>query len=109
MKYIVYQTVCTVNRKIYIGVHKTYTEEFDGYLGCGVYSTKPATYNKSTTPFKAAVNKYGPSKFIRTTLKEFDEEQAAYDLEAELVTEEFVRREDTYNLALGGRDTRWQF
>jgi hypothetical protein len=106
MKYIVYQTVCTVNRKIYIGVHKTYTEEFDGYLGCGVYSTKPATYNKSTTPFKAAVNKYGPSKFIRTTLKEFDEEQAAYDLEAELVTEEFVRREDTYNLALGGRDTR---
>ena len=35
-KYIVYQTTCKVNNKIYIGVHETLTDEFDGYLGCGV-------------------------------------------------------------------------
>nr|DAR62378.1 MAG TPA: GIY-YIG nuclease superfamily protein [Bacteriophage sp.] len=35
-KFIVYCTTCTVNNKIYIGVHKTNKETFDGYLGCGV-------------------------------------------------------------------------
>ncbi len=31
MKYIVYKTVNLVNNKIYIGVHGTYKDEFDGY------------------------------------------------------------------------------
>ena len=31
MKYIVYKTVSLVNNKIYIGVHGTYKDEFDGY------------------------------------------------------------------------------
>ena len=106
MKYIVYQTTCTVNNKIYIGVHSTNDLDiFDGYLGCGVYTYRPATYMNPNTPFKCAVEKYGTSKFIRTTLKVFDVEEDAYKLEAELVNEEFVRREDTYNLALGGRST----
>lgn len=103
--YIVYQTLCTVNNKIYIGVHKTLTEEFDGYLGCGVYINRPATYKNANTPFKHAVAKYGVKSFKRTILKTFTSETDAYKLEAELVNEEFVRREDTYNLALGGRDT----
>jgi hypothetical protein len=106
MKYIVYQTVCTVNNKIYIGVHSTENPEvFDGYLGCGTYTYRPATYKNPNTPFKCAVKKYGITKFIRTVLKIFDIEEDAYKLEAELVNEEFVRREDTYNLALGGRNT----
>ena len=106
MKYILYETICTVNNKIYIGVHKTIDPEtFDGYIGCGVYTNRPATYAHPNTPFKCAVKKYGIKKFIRTIIKTFDCEQDAYDLEAEIVTEEFVKRQDTYNLALGGRDT----
>lgn len=103
--YIVYQTICTVNNKIYIGVHKTLTEKFDGYIGCGVYVNRPASYKNANTPFKYAVAKYGVKSFKRTILKVFNSEEEAYKLEAELVNEEFVRREDTYNLALGGRDS----
>ena len=37
MKYIVYLTTNTANKKIYIGVHRTETPyDFDGYLGNGI-------------------------------------------------------------------------
>ena len=103
MKYIVYQTVNKVNNKIYIGVHGTEQDEFDGYLGNGVSIYRPATYMHPKTHFQFAVKKYGIKNFIRTTIKEFDNEKDAYQLEAELVTEEFLKRDDVYNLALGGR------
>lgn len=102
MKYIVYQTVNKINNKIYIGVHGTETDDFDGYIGCGVSIYRPSTYEHPNTPFKHAVRKYGTGAFIRTTLKEFDNEEDAYKLEAELVNEEFLKREDVYNLVPGG-------
>lgn len=103
MKYIVYLTTNVVNKKIYIGVHKTETPyDFDGYLGNGVKVTDRSTYRYSKTPFEAAVNKYGPDKFIRKTLKVFDTLEDALDLERRLVDEEFVSRKDTYNITLGG-------
>lgn len=102
-KYIIYLTVNIVNNKIYIGVHKTEFNTFDGYIGCGVYINRPATYKKSKTPFQHAVNKYGINNFKRSTLFTFDNEVDAYNKEAELVNEEFIKRKDTYNLILGGR------
>ncbi len=103
MKYIVYLTTNTVNNKIYIGVHKTETPyKFDGYLGNGVKINDKYTYRNCKTPFETAVNKYGPSKFIRTTIQEFDTLKEALALEAELVDEKFIRRKDTYNITLGG-------
>lgn len=104
MKYIVYQTVCKVNNKIYIGVHGTEDPDvFDGYIGNGVDINRPATYADPTTPFQYAVRKYGVKNFIRTVIQTFDNEKDAYKLEEQLVNEDFIRREDVYNLALGGR------
>lgn len=103
LKYIVYLTTNLINKKIYIGVHGTLTPyKFDGYLGNGVKINDKYTYKYSKTPFEAAVNKYGPNNFIRKTLKVFDNLQDALDLERWLVDEQFIRRKDTYNIALGG-------
>ena len=101
-KWIVYLTVNTVNKKTYIGVHKTNRDDFDGYLGCGVYATKPSTYKNGKTAFQYAVSKYGVDKFIRTTLFTFNSESEAYLKEKELVSEEYVRDPNTYNLIVGG-------
>ena len=103
IKYIVYETRNIVNNKIYIGVHHTTTPyEFDNYLGCGVISTQPYTYQNAKTAFQYAVKKHGPKNFIRKTLAVFDTYQEAFLLERDLVNEEFIAREDTYNMVLGG-------
>ena len=101
-KYIVYLTTNTINGKIYIGVHKTQSSQFDGYLGCGVKINKPSSYKFSQTPFQRAVSKYGVKSFIRSTIKEFTNQQDALNLESELVDLNFIKRNDTYNITLGG-------
>lgn len=101
MKWIVYLTINKINQKIYIGIHKTENpKKFDGYLGCGVYSNINKYYD--STPFQCAVKKYGPSNFTRIILSIFDNESDALNLEKILVTEEFVKRNDTYNVCTGG-------
>ena len=101
MKYIVYLTINKENNKIYIGVHETENPEiFDGYLGCGAYANKPSSYNKGKTHLHNAILKYGVSSFFRKTLKVFDNLEDALNLEANLVTEEFIKRTDTYNSIL---------
>lgn len=103
MKYIVYLTTNQVNKKIYIGVHKTENpDKFDGYLGNGVNIHDRSTYRYCHNPFETAINKYGPDKFIRRTLKVFDSLEDALDLERWLVDPEFIKRRDTYNITLGG-------
>lgn len=101
--YIVYLTVNIVNKHFYIGVHKTPTPyEFDGYLGCGIYVTRPSTYKPSKYNLQKAVNKYGLKKFKRLTLYVFETEEEAFEKEAEIVNKEFLKRPDVYNMALGG-------
>lgn len=103
MKYLVYLTICTENNKIYVGVHKTEDPEvFDGYIGCGVNINVPSSYKKSKTPFQFAVNKYGTKKFKRITLGVFDKKEEAFYLESCIVTEAFIKRNNTYNIKLGG-------
>lgn len=43
---IVYQTICQINGKSYIGVHKT-TDLNNGYIGCGVFRKNDANKNLS--------------------------------------------------------------
>lgn len=103
LKWIVYCTTCSINKKIYIGVHKTNPDIYDYYLGCGCYANNSATYNRAKTVFQRAVQKYGVKSFIRITIAIFNNEDDAYALEANLVNEQFLQRTDVYNTALGGK------
>lgn len=108
LKFIVYQTINIVNNKIYIGVHGTKDPLiFDGYIGNGVNINYPSTYKNPKYPFQYAVKKYGTSSFKRSVLFIFDIEEEAYEKEKEIVNEEFIKRSDTYNLALGGWHVRY--
>ncbi len=104
MNYIVYKTTNKINGKIYVGVHRTNPDIFDGYIGCGV--SRKDRKLKKTKGFPKAVQKYGYENFERQTLFVYpDTEEGrlqAYQKEAEIVNEEFVRRADTYNLVRGG-------
>ena len=90
-----------VNGKIYIGVHKTQNPDvFDGYLGNGIeigYSLK-----NPSTAFQYALKKHGYKNFKRATLFVFDNEEQAYEKEAEIVTQDFIKRKDNYNVIPGG-------
>ena len=104
MKYIVYLTTNISNNKIYVGVHGTEDPNiFDGYIGNSINifeSNNELKYPK--IPFHKAVKKYGYSSFKRQTLAVFSTEEEALDMEALIVNQEFIEREDTYNITLGG-------
>lgn len=106
MKYIVYKTTNLINNKIYVGVHKTNPDIFDGYIGKGVTKKDRKKHVKG---FPQAVLKYGYENFKRETLFEYpDTEEGmllAYQKEAEIVTEKFVKSPNTYNLTIGGKMT----
>jgi group I intron endonuclease len=89
--WILYRTTNLVNSKIYVGVHKVAdTARSKKYLGSG-------------DQIRSAIKKYGRENFIRETLAEFSSCTDVYDAEAKLVNQEFVSRDDTYNICLGGR------
>lgn len=86
--YIVYKITNQINGKIYIGAHKT-TNIDDGYMGSGTY-------------LKRAIQKHGIENFKKEILFVLDSEDAMYLNEAEIVNDEFLVKENTYNLKRGG-------
>ena len=108
-KYIVYLTTNDLEKinginRIYVGVHETKNPEiFDGYIGCGVFIQQPSTYMNPKTPFQYAVKKYGTGAFTRQTLFIYDNEDDAYNKEAEIVDINFLKLDHTYNACLGGK------
>lgn len=90
----VYLTYHKDSYKFYIGKHST-VDPLDGYIGSGAY-----LFN--------AIKKHGREAFICRPLKYLISQEEAYDLEKELVTEEFIKvYRDTlgvcYNLKSGGK------
>ena len=88
MFYIVYKITNQIDGKIYIGIHKT-KDLNDKYMGSGKY-------------LKHAQEKYGIDKFTKEILFVYDNPQEMYSKEAELVNEDFLTLENTYNLKIGG-------
>lgn len=88
MLYTIYKVTNSLNGKIYIGKHQT-VDPNDGYYGSG-------------KAIKSAIQKHGKENFIKEVLYVFETEAEMNTKEKELITEEFVLREDTYNLGVGG-------
>ena len=104
MKYILYCTTNLVNKFIYVGWHKTENPyEFDGYIGNGLIINTPSQLKHPKTKFEFAVKEFGYKNFVRSTLFIVDTLEEVLDLEEAVVNEEFLKRPDVYNMALGGQ------
>lgn len=88
MFYTVYRITNLINEKVYVGKHKTENLN-DDYFGSGKL-------------IKHAILKYGKENFKKDILFVFDNPADMDAKEAEIVNEEFVACENTYNLMLGG-------
>ena len=88
MFHTIYQTTNNVNGKIYIGVHST-SDIHDSYLGSG-------------KNLKRAIKKHGKENFKKDILHIVDSIEEAYNLEEKIVNEDFISRDDTYNVKIGG-------
>ena len=89
MLYTIYQITNNIDGKIYIGKHQTKNLD-DGYMGSGKL-------------LKRAIDKHGVENFRKEILFQFDNEADMNAKEAELVTEEFCSRDNTYNICPGGQ------
>lgn len=87
--YYIYKTTNLVNKKIYIGLHKSDDIENDNYMGSG-------------SAFSKSFKKYGRDNFKREILHEVNTLEEASKLESLIVNESFVRDRNNYNLKTGG-------
>ena len=88
MYYLIYKITNLIDNKIYIGCHKT-KDINDGYMGSGKY-------------LKHAIEKHGLENFTKEVLFVFDNSLEMFAKEKELVNEDFLATENTYNLKIGG-------
>lgn len=86
--YTIYKTINKINGKFYIGCHQTFDIN-DEYFGSGLY-------------LKNAIKKYGIENFDKKIIAIFNNPEDMFKMESEIVNEDFVKRNDTYNIKEGG-------
>ena len=86
--YIIYRITNKVNKKFYIGVHKT-KDVNDDYYGSG-------------HSIKAAIEKYGKENFTKEILHIFTNSKKAFKKEKEIVNKELITNKKCYNIKEGG-------
>lgn len=92
MYHYVYCIENLVNGKVYVGKHST-NDVNDGYMGSGKL-------------LNAAIKKYGIENFRKHILMTFESSDEAFEFERQLVNENFVADENTYNIRVGGEGGR---
>jgi len=88
MHYIIYKITNKINGKIYIGQHMT-NDLNDDYMGSGIVLRKEQKYQGIENFEKKIL-------YVYETFIEMDQK------ERELVTMDFIKRNDTYNMVPGG-------
>ena len=88
MFYTIYKITNLINGKIYIGKHQT-KNPTDAYYGSG-------------KAIQNAIKLHGKHNFSKEVLHIFETDDEMNAKERDLITEEFVARQDTYNLGVGG-------
>lgn len=88
MDYLIYKISNKIDNKFYVGKHKTENKN-DDYFGSGLL-------------LKRAVEKYGKNNFVKELLFECSSEEEMNQKEADIIDEDFITRDDTYNIKLGG-------
>lgn len=86
--HFLYKTTNLLNGKVYYGIHSTNNLD-DGYLGSGCY-------------FYRSIKKYGKENFQREILEFFDCREDLSNAEKNLITEDFVKDPNCYNVQMGG-------
>ena len=86
--YLIYEIKNNLNGMIYVGKHVT-DDINDSYMGSGIR-------------ILYAIEKYGIENFEKTILFECSSEEEMNKKEAEIVNEDFIARDDVYNIKLGG-------
>jgi len=77
-----------VNGKVYVGKHSTKNMN-DGYMGSG-------------TALLHAIEKHGVENFQKHVLITFETSEDAFKFERQIVNEEFISDDNTYNIRIGG-------
>ncbi len=83
-----YKITNKLNGKYYIGVH-TGDIFKDDYWGSGII-------------LKESIEKHGKENFEREIIKQLNNKKEIYKLESEIVNEQFIHNQQTYNVSLGG-------
>jgi hypothetical protein len=86
--YVIYKIINKINKKFYIGVHKT-KDIHDDYYGSG-------------SNIQKAIKKYSIENFEKIILHVFAKSKDAFLKEKELVTEDLIKNPMCYNLKIGG-------
>ena len=79
---------------IYVGQHQT-EDLNDGYMGSGIRIVR-------------AIEKYGIENFEKTILFECKSKAEMNAKEVEIVNEDFISRDDVYNVIVGGENGSWE-